>query len=244
MSWRNSRNCPSLTCWSNNTRMEHCRPRCTERRHMQTSTWTFSLTHPLAHKLAVVTTLHNRVNTLCTFPNDGLVERKRVSRTLMRNGYPRRIRQGSKISTRDQLRQGSNPKLFHMSGAHLKPSGELGPPRHQNPVSSYHHPQKAPSSCRGPCSHRDDDWCGIPDWMSGLSSHLCGTDRKITCSTSEGVQVSSDKCLSWKICYRRTCNWHRTHHWLEQHSDKGCYSIILAKVHLGDLAHEKPVPPT
>ena len=70
----------------------------------------FQSHHPLAHKLAVVRTLHNRASTHCTFANDGLVERKWVSLALMRNVYPRRVRQDSRTLTRNQSRQASNPK--------------------------------------------------------------------------------------------------------------------------------------
>jgi len=70
----------------------------------------FQSHHPLAHKLAVVKTLQNRANTHCTYANDGLVEQKRVSRALMKNGYPRRVRQQQMgTATRNQMRQESNP---------------------------------------------------------------------------------------------------------------------------------------
>ena len=102
-----------------------------------------------------------------------------------------------KTLTRNQLRQASNPKAncYHpICQGHISSHQEsLCPSWHQNPVS-YHHPQKAFSPCQGPCSHGDDDWCGIPDWMSGLFSHLCRTDRKVTCSANERAQISPDKC--------------------------------------------------
>ena len=50
----------------------------------------FQSHHPLAHKLAVVRTLHNRGNTHCTFASDRVEESKRVCRALQLNGYPRR----------------------------------------------------------------------------------------------------------------------------------------------------------
>ena len=50
----------------------------------------FQSHHALAHKLAVVRTLHNRANTHCTFPSDRVEESKRVCRALQLNGYPRR----------------------------------------------------------------------------------------------------------------------------------------------------------
>ncbi len=56
-------------------------------------------------KLAVVRTLHNRANTHCTYANDGLKERKRVSQALMMNGYPRRVSQGGRTLTRNQSTQ-------------------------------------------------------------------------------------------------------------------------------------------
>ncbi len=66
--------------------------------------------HPLAHKLAVVQTLHNRANTHCTYANDGLKERKRVSQALMMNGYPRRVSQGGRTLTRNQSREENDPR--------------------------------------------------------------------------------------------------------------------------------------
>jgi len=71
----------------------------------------FQSHHPLAHKLAVVKTLQNRANTHCTYANDGLVEQKRVSQALMKNGYPRRVtQQRMETATRNQRRQESNPR--------------------------------------------------------------------------------------------------------------------------------------
>ena len=58
----------------------------------------------------MVRTFHNRASTHCTFANDGLIERKRVSQALMKDGYPRRVRQDSGTLTRNQSRQTSNPK--------------------------------------------------------------------------------------------------------------------------------------
>jgi len=71
----------------------------------------FQSHHHLVHKLAVVKTLQNRANTHCTYANDGLVEQKRVSQALMKNGYPRRVtQQRMETATRNQTRQESNPR--------------------------------------------------------------------------------------------------------------------------------------
>ncbi len=66
--------------------------------------------HPLAHKLAVARTLHNRANAHCTYFIDGLKERKRVSQALMMNGYQRRVSQGGRNLTRNQSREENDPR--------------------------------------------------------------------------------------------------------------------------------------
>ena len=90
-------------------KMELCQQLSTEKgQHRQI--FDFQSHHQLAHKLAVVKTLHNRAKTHCTYAGDGLDERKRVSEALMLNGYPRRVSQGVETMTRNQSEHQDDPR--------------------------------------------------------------------------------------------------------------------------------------
>ena len=131
-------------------------------------------------------TLQNRASAHCTYANDGLVEQKRVSRALMKNGYPKRVtqqRMGTAI--RNQMRQESNPRatvtIPYVRGTSEAIRRVLAP----LDIGTQIHPTTTlrrlnSSTCQGPGPHGNDNWCGVPDWMSGLCSHLCGTDWEVT----------------------------------------------------------------
>ena len=112
----------------------------------------------------------------------------------------------------------------------------------QNPVSSYYNPQEASSPCQGPSPRGDDSLCGVPDWMPGLCSHLCGTDRQITQYTYKRTPVSFDQCPPRSICRGKTCNRHRTYHRQEKHPSEGCHALFWQRCTLETWYMSQPHP--
>ena len=71
----------------------------------------FQSHHPLAHKLAIVQTLHNRANTHYAFASDRVEESKWVCRALLLNGYPRRLSQHNRDVAPSQPKEREDQRI-------------------------------------------------------------------------------------------------------------------------------------
>ena len=68
----------------------------------------------------------------------------------------------------------------------------------------------------------DENWCGIPDLMPGLSSNLRTTEETVVHPVHEGTPIGTNQCSPKEIHHCRTWDGHRACYWLGWCEDQNC----------------------